>query len=251
MFANRFGDRHRSVFSRVNARMVIGSVVLWSVMLPWKSYVNAEEFTSVPISETANVNIHADSQPLAVQDLEPSAVVDANDKASSAIDTDPDLSDVVQLDASKGDPHSQLDLAGSRDMQSLDVVDTGSSVKFTHAADDIAGGIDDQKANVDLGGQPMAVSNEMIDESGQLEADLNDKIELSDQPLVAVTSVNLSVTNTVDAHSQASDAGNQLKDASNDAVSDESADLPYAVVLALLALIGLVPVARRNDQHHV
>jgi len=61
----------------------------------------------------------------------------------------------------------------------------------------------------------------------------------------------LSVTNTVDAHSQASDAGNQLKDASNDAVSDESADLPYAVVLALLALIGLVPVARRNDQHHV
>ena len=102
--------------------------------------------------------------------------------------------------------------------------------------DDIGGDVDDDKPNVDLGDQPVAVSNAMI--------------EQVDAPLVAVASVKLAVINTADAHSQASNADGQLKDASNDAASEETG-LPYAVVLALLALIGLVPVARRSDQHHV
>jgi len=251
MFDKKIGDQQCSVFYRVNARMVICCAVVSGVMLPWKSYANAEEFATVHIGDTANVNVHAYSQPRAVQNMDTSAVVEANDKESIPIDTDPDLSDVVQLDTSKEDQHSQLDLAGSGDMQSLDVVDTGSLVKFPHAVDDVGGGIDDQKANVDLGDQPMAGSSDMIDQGGQLVEDLNDRVEKGDQPLVTGVSVKLPVTDTADAHSQVGDADSQLEDASNDAASEESAGLPYAVVLALLALIGLVPVARRTDHHHV
>jgi len=252
MFDNKkIGDQHRNVCYRVDARMALCCVLVSGVMLPWGAYANAEEFATVVIGETANVNVHADSQRLAVQNLDASAVVDANEKESIPIDIDSDLSDVVQLDTSKEDQNSQLDLAGSRDMQSLDVVDTASSVKLSHAVDDMGGGIGDQKSNVDLGDQLMAGSSDMIDQGGEFGAGFNDMIEQGDESLVAVASVNLPVTNTADVHSQVGDADSQLKDASNDAAGEESADLPYAVVLALLALIGLVPVARRNDQHHV
>ena len=260
MFDNEIGGHHRSVFNRVNARMAVCCAVMSGVMLSWNSCVNAEEFDTVHIGEAANVVVHADSQPLSVQNLDIS-VVEVDDKESRPVntalelpvDTAPDISDVVQLDTSKGDQNSQLDLVDSRDMQSLDVVDTGSSDKFPLAVDDLGRGIDDQKSNVDLGAQPVMIANDMIDEGAKLGADSNDIIEQGDQQLAAVDIVDLSVTDTADAHGQqASDAGSQLKDASNDAAArEESAGLPYAVVLALLALIGLVPVARRNDQHHL
>lgn len=252
MFDNKkIGDQHRNVCCRVDARMAMCCVLMSGVLLPWGAYADAEEFATVHIGETANVNVHADSQPLAVQNLDASAVVDANEKESIPIDIDSDLSEVVQLDTSKGDQNSQLDLAGPRDMQSLDVVDTASPVKLSHAVDDMGGGIGDQKANVDLGDQPMAALSDMVNQGGEFGAGFNDMIEQGEQSLVAVVNANLPVTNTADAHSRNSDAGGQLKDASNDAAGEESAGLPYAVVLALLALIGLVPVARRNDQHHV
>jgi len=251
MFDNEIGDHHRSVFNRVNARMAVCCAVMSGVMLSWNSCVNAEEFDTVHIGEAANVDVQTDSPPLAVQNLDAS-VVEVNDKESRPVDTASDISDVVQLDTSKGGQNSQLDLADSRDMESLDVVDTASSDKFPLSVDELGGGIDDQKSNVDLGVQPVLIANDMIDEGAKLEADLNGIIEQGDQQLVAVDIDDLSVTNTADAHGQqASDAGSQIEDVSHDAASEESAGLPYAVVVALLALIGLVPVARRNDQHHV
>lgn len=42
-----------------------------------------------------------------------------------------------------------------------------------------------------------------------------------------------------------------LKDVAGEAAGAESTGLPYALVLALLALIGLVPVARRNNHRQV
>jgi len=206
---------------------------MFGVLLPWvNAYANAEESATVHIGESANVTIDVDSQSLGVESLEASDIVASTGTESKPIHTDADLSDAAHLDTSQGDQYSQLDLAGSQDMRSLDVVDTGSSVEFPNAVGELGGGIDDQKANVDPGDQPVTGSNDMI--------------EQSDQPLVTDTSAKLPVTNTADVHSQVGDAGSQRKDVSNDAASEESASLPSAVVLALLALIGLVPVARRN-----
>jgi hypothetical protein len=144
--------------------------------------------------------------------------------AEKPIHTDADLLAVAQFDASQGDQYPQLDLAGSQDMRSLEVVDTGSSVKFPNAVGELGGGIDDQKTNVDQG----------------------------DQLLVTGISAKSPVTDAADVHSQVGgNADSQFKDVSSDAASEESAGLPYAVVLTLLALMGLVPVARRDDHHQV
>ena len=285
-------------------------VLLWWI----NAYAIAEESVTVHISTSANVTIDVDSQSPGVEHLETSALVESTDTESKPIYTVADLSEAAHPDTSQGGQYSQLALTGSRDMQSLDVVDTGSSVEFPNAVGELGGGIDNQKANVDPGHQPVTGLNDIIDQGVQLEtekpihadADLshaahvdtgkveqyspldlagsqdmrsldvvdtgssvefptaegelgggvddqnaNDMIEQGDQPLVTGTSVELPVANAADAHSQVGDASSQLTDVSSDAASEESAGLPYAVVLALLALIGLVPVARREDHHHV
>lgn len=237
-------DNYGSSQGRVVWRSLTGLSVSWvlvlGVLLSWKCvYANAEESATVPMGDFAdftNVTVAADSQSPGVENLDSSAIVESTGAESKPIHAGPESSDAARLDISKGEQYSQLDLAGSQDMRSLDIVDTGSSVEFPAAVGGLDGGIDDQKTTVDPGIQPVTVSNDMIDQG--------------DQPLVAGTNV-VSVTNAADAHGHVGDAGShQLEDVSNDAVSEESAGLPYAVVLALLALIGLVPVARRDDHHH-
>ena len=162
---------------------------------------------------------------------------------SEAVDVNPvDValasSDIVQVDTGKADQNSRLDLGGSQDLQSLHVVDAGTSVQFRQEVDGAAGGNGGEETNVEPGGQAMA--------------GLNESIGHDDQRLAASASSNLLMTEVVvDASSRGSDAGKQLNEVSEDIVSEENAGLPYAVVLALLALIGLVPVARRTDHHHV
>ena len=260
---NYWGQR-RNDFYRANVRMAVCCAVISGVMIPWGSCVKAEELTPLKIGETANVIVDVESPPLDVQTLESSSMVEATGKQSSPVDTDPDVSNVVDLDTRQGDQESQLALAGSRDMQSLDVVDTGASVEFPQAVGDMGAGIDEQKTNVDAGVQPVMDSIDVVDKGGLLEAGQNAMIEQVDQSLVTADSAQLSVAGSSgDFRADDSAAvlpsgqlneveGRQpLQDAANEVASEESASLPYAVVLALLALIGLVPVARRNDQHHV
>jgi len=237
MFDNKkIGDQHRNVCYRVDARMAVCCVLVSGVLLPWGAYADAEEFATVHIGETANVNVHADSQPLAVQNLDAPAVVDFDDKESIPIDIDPDLSDVVQLDTSKGDQNSQLDLAGPRDMQSLDVVDTGSSVDFPQAVVDVNG---DQYIS-------QEVDVDAVDQGDGLATG-------SDAALLVTSAPEEYQTHDVSVrHGQNDKKNDRPEDAAINAIGEEdSAGLPYAVLLALLALIGLVPVARRTDHHRV
>ena len=221
---NKNDDQDR-VVCRLNTAVPVSCALMLGVLLSWKgAYANAEESVTVHSGEFANVTIDVDSQSLGVKNLDTSAIVESIGTVSKSIHTDADLSDAAHVYTGKGDQYSQLDVAASQDMRSLDVVDTGSSVEFPAAVGELGGGIDDQKAN--------------------------DMIEQSDQPLVTDTSAKLPVTNIADAQTQVDDAGSQLKEVSSDAASEESTGLPYAVVLALLALIGLVPVARRTDHHH-
>lgn len=245
---NKIGDQRRNVCCRVDARMAMCCVLMSGVLLPWGAYADAEEFATVHIGETANVNVHADSPPLAVQNLDASAVVD--DKESIPIDIDPDLSDVVQLDTSKGDQNSQLDLAGPRDMQSLDVVDTGSSVDFPQAVVDVNG---DQYISqevdvdaVDQGERMAAASSDRVDQGDGLATG-------SDAALLVTSAPEEYQTHDVSIrHGKNDNKNDRPEDAAINAIGEEdSAGLPYAVLLALLSLIGLVPVARRNDHHRV
>lgn len=250
MYTNQTDGQDRSV-CRLNYGLSVCCPVVMAVLLVWSNaYANTDEFVRQHLGEAANANVHADSQPFVVQNIDDSEVVEANDKESKPVDIDTDLLNVVQLDAGQAGQNSRLDLADS--MQSLDIVDSGSSVKLPHAVDDVDAGIDNQKANVELSDRSLAGSSDMIDQGNLPEAVSVEVIEQNVQPLVEGTSVNLPVTNAAaDARSQVNDAGNQLRDVSGDIVSEENTGLPHAVVLALLALICLVPVARRSDHHHV
>ena len=143
--------------------------------------------------------------------------------------------DVVQLDAGGTDQNSRLELTGSQDLRALDVVESGTSVQFPQVVDGIATDNDPEDMNVESGDRSVAGLNELKGHD--------------DQRLATSAGAKLPVSKlAVDAGSL---DGKPLNDVSDDVVSEESAGLPYAVVLALLALIGLVPVARRNDHHHV
>lgn len=251
MFDVRVWGQYFSDFYRANVWMAVCCAVIQGVIFSWSSPLKAEEYTAVQISEAENAIVRGDSQPLGVQSLEFSVAVEARDSNSRPFETNPDELDVVNLDTSKGDQDSQLALTGSRDMQTLDIVNTDTSVNFPHEVDDIAGGMAGQKTNIDLGVQPKVSSSKIMDQGGHLEAASNGIDELVDEPVVAATSVvTLPAFGATDTHSQVADVDSRPETDSNSAASGEDAGLPYAVVLALLALIGLVPVARRNDDHH-
>jgi hypothetical protein len=192
---NENGGQEHAV-CRLNTGLSVCCALMLGVLLSWNNaYANDEEFATVRIGESANVTLDVDGQSPGVENLEASAIVESTDTESKPIHTDADLLDVAQLD-----------LAGSQDMRSLDVIDTGSSVEFPNAVGELGGGIDDQKAN--------------------------DMIEQGDQSLVTGISAKLPVTNTADAHSQVGDAGNQFKDVSSDAASEGAKGVPVCLMLS-------------------
>ena len=251
MFDVRNWGQYFSGFYQTNVLMAVCCAVIQGVIFPWSSPLKAEEYTAAQISEAENAIVRGDSQPLGVQSLEFSVEVEARDSNSRPFETNPDELDAVNLDTSKGDQDSRLALTGSRDMQTLGIVNTDASVNFPHEEDHITGGLARQKTNIDLGVQPKGSPSKMMDKGGHFEAAWNDMNEMVDAPLVAATSVvTLPAAGATDAHSQVADVDSRSETDSNSAAGDENAGLPYAVVLALLALIGLVPVARRNDDHN-
>jgi len=244
MFQKKNGGQDRSVLYRAKVGIAVCFAILSGGMLAWNAYAKAEEYATGSIEEITDVTVHVDKQPLGADGLETSGAVEVTD-------SDPGLSDVADPDTSKEYQNPELALADSPEIASLDVIDTGSSVEFPQVVGDVEWGIEYQKANMDLDEHPVTDLNGMIDQGSQLEVDSNDMIEQDTQPLETGASIELPVTNTADAQAPVSGAGSQLKDASSDAASSETTGLPYAVVLALLALIGLVPVVRRDDHHRV
>ena len=245
-------NRQDGVVCRANPRLAVCCELMLGCLLSLNAYANAEAFATMPIGESANLIIDVDRRSLDIEDLDSAVIVEFTEAESKPIHAGQDLSDVAHVDTSTGDQYSQLDPAGSQDVRSLDVVDTGSAVEFPKAVGELGGGIGDEKAKLDRGAQPVTGSNDTIDQGGEPEADSSDMSEQGDRLLVTSTSLTLPPTNIADVQGQVAESEGQLENATNDAVSDEEgAGLPYAVVLALLALIGLVPVARRNDHHRV
>ena len=121
-------------------------------------------------------------------------------------------------------------------MQSLDVVDTGSSVDFPQAAVDVNG---DQYIS-------QEVDVDAVDQGDGLATG-------SDAALLVTTAPEeYQIQDVSVTHGQDDKKNDRPEDAAINAIGEEdSAGLPYAVLLALLSLIGLVPVARRNDHHRV
>ena len=145
---------------------------------------------------------------------------------------------------------TQLALAESQRTLALNVMDTGSTVEFPQAVGESDADVDNLVSGMPvLHTRPRSGSNHSSPSSGQRAAEFDGESGVADQPRDSDSRVSRLAPSNEGEHRRIDDAGEQLEVAS-DAVGNDGAGLPYAVILTLLALIGLVPVARRNDQHH-
>ncbi len=235
----------------------MGRVVLFA-MLPWNVYAAADRFPGAQMQLDGLVNAAAlvDS-PSAAVSFEAPAQEPMSDQAELIIPED------TSLDVNAGGeiPHSEVvdqELASLEvvdlqpapivplDTASLEVVDTGTSRQV-------------QKP------QPAAVVSADTEASAALESEVNvstsgeaDELNTAaariDDHQVKNYKVMLPMADLVEKNEMAGTVvaaaaarkNEPPEDASGGAASEEMIQLPYAVLLAILALISMVPVARRN-----
>jgi hypothetical protein len=208
----------------------VGLTVLFA-MLSWNVFAAAERFPAVqmPLDEFADAATLADS-PSAVSSPAPSAAV-----SFGAAD---------QGQMVKQEQLAALELADTtqapivpKDAVALEVVDTGTSIQVQNP-------------------QPVAemvspAAEETVAETVALESGINvsasgEVDELSTDAALGVDhqarnyEVMVPVTGVVEKN------GQPEEEASAGAASEEIIHLPYAVLLAILALMSMITVARRN-----
>ena len=243
---DNIGRRELSRLFRKSAGMAACCGVLLGTAFPCNVYAEAKEPAASHIDDVESADVHGGSQ-FRSKNLATHVTFEAPVLGSAPNRIDTGLSDVAQLDTSMEEQNSPPVLVASKEVQSLDVIDTGSSVDVPQAVVDVNGDQHvSQKVIVDAVDQMIAASPDMVDQG--------DRLATGSDDVLSITSVR-EEDQTRDAsvrQSQDSKKNDRSEGASRNASSEEdSAGLPYAVLLALLALIGLVPVARRNDHHRI
>jgi len=209
--------------------------VFLGAAFPCDVCAEAEEFATERIGEVGSTEVHGGSQ-FHIKNIDTHVTFEAPvlESAPSRIDTG--LSDAAQLDTSMEEQNLQPALVASKEVLSLDVVDTASSVDFPQAVVDVNG-------------------DQYISQEVDVDAvDQGDGLATGSDAALLVTSApeEYQIHDVSVRHGQDDKKNDRPEDAAINAVGEEdSAGLPYAVLLALLSLIGLVPVARRNDHHRV
>ncbi len=207
-------------------------------MLPWNAYAEAERFPGVQVQLDGLVNAAApvDNPPVD----NPSAAVSFKAPAQAAF---PDHQLAMNIPGSNiaGEiPVSIVPL----DSASLEVVDTGTSKQV-------------QKP------QPAAVVSADAESPAALEAEANISILAEADELSTVAArvddqarnynVMLPATDVAEKNemtgavvAETGSKSGQTEGVSGEAVSEGVIQLPYAVLLAILALISMIPISRRN-----
>ncbi len=246
---NNIGKRDLSRLFRKSAGMAVCCGVLLATLLPCDVCAEVKAIAASPIDDAAGAEVHGGSQ-FHSKNLATQVTFAAPVAESAPNRKDAGLSNAAQPDTIMDEQNSPPALVASKEVQSLDVVDTGFSVDFPQAIVDVNGDQHtDQKVIVDV-----------VDQGEQTIVASPDWVAQGDRPATA-SDVVLSVTRvpeddqTRDAsirHRQDSRKNDASEGASRNASSEEDrSGLPYAVILAMLALIGLVPVARRSDHHRI
>jgi len=237
MFTNNDTNPDLGLRRSVGTRVFVCCAVLFGGMLNSGGQVEAQE-SATGQTETLNAAAPAAEQLSATQSTrvrQPASLPEGGAGSSSG---EADPLTLVRSEVEKTGANSQLVLVGKHPNESLDVVDTGSSVDFPQAAGAVEVVKDNQKLTFDTTGtQPVSDAADMADREGQLSAVVGE----DEAQLTAVADVQLGVT----------DVESELQVVGNHATSEEGSGSSYAVLLALLAIIAMVPVARRNDRRRV
>jgi hypothetical protein len=233
MLRNNDMNQDSGLRRRVGTRVLICSVVLFGGGLNAGGQVEAQE-PATGQTETLNAAALVGGQLSAIQGARVGQTAALRDEGTGSFDGDADSLAIVRSEVQETDANSELQLVSEPPNQYLDVVDTGSSIDFPQAAGAVDVAPDNQQLSFDAGTQPVTDAASMTDPEGQLSAVVADE---EAQPTV-VADVQLAVT----------DIQSESKVAGNHATREEGSGSSYAVLLALLALIAMVPVARRNNR---
>jgi hypothetical protein len=236
MFVNNDTNQIPGLRRRVGTRVFVCCVVLFGGMLNSGGHAEAQESATAQ-TETLNAAPAGGGQLSFIPSARVRQPASLREGGVGSSNGDADALVLGRPEVQKTDANSQLALVSKHPNQSLDVVDTSSSVDFPQAAGAVAVVRDNQKLSFDTGTQPVTDAGNMADREGQLSAVAGE----DEAQLTAVADVQLGVT----------DIKSELNVAGNHATSEEGSGSSYAVLLALLALIAMVPVVRRNDGRRV
>ena len=196
-------------------------------MLPWNAYAEAERFPGVQIQLDGLANAAA---PIGAPVDNPTAAVSFKAPAQEAI---PDRQLAMNIPGSNTAGEIPVSIV-PLDSAALEVVDTGISKQV-------------QKP------QPAAVVSADAESPAALEAGVNTAAARVDDHQARNYNVLLPATDVAAKNEMTgavgAETGNksgQTEGVSEDAASGEIIQLPYAVLLAILALMSMIPISRRN-----
>ena len=242
----------------------IGLIAVFA-SLPWSAFAAAERFPGVQmqLEELSDAAPLADTSS-AVSALEP-GVVDSFESAAVSEQvlnqSGVFVSESYSLEAVADAENSQdkivnkelaaLDVADTGNLNpvqnpqtaSLEVVDTGTlrQVQNQQPAAEVVS-TDTEDAAVLQSGMDMSAPSEVV----ELNNTVDDSQARNYQVMLPVNAV-AEINESMDAvAAEAGTVNGQPEDASGGAASEEIIHLPYAVLLAILALMSMIPVARRK-----
>ena len=204
-------------------------------MLPWNVYAEAERFPGAQVQLDGLVNTAApvDKPPAAVSFKAP------------AQETIPDhqlAMNIPGLEKTAGEiPVSIVPL----DSASLEVVDTGSSKQVQKPQPAAVVPADAESPAALEAGVNISISAE-ADELNTAAARVDDHQAKNYKVMLPATDVAAKNEMKGAVGAEAGNKTGQTEGVSGDAVNGEIIQLPYAVLLAILALISMIPISRRN-----
>lgn len=241
MYDNNNGGPSR-VARRVNGGLTAGVALAAGVLLACNTYAETGASNIGESSGSASAEIAVQKLSPVSEALDGFAARESADRRAVSIDTKSEVSDLGSLKTHNQHKQSQLALADSQRALSLNVIDTGPAVEFPQAVGSMGADPANYMPDVRQHQRHESGTSDSVDSGGQgtVFADKAGKGSKRD----------LWGPSTPDVHREVEVAERQPTEAASDATGSDSDGLPYAVILAIVALIGLVPVARRNDHHH-
>ncbi|MFQ5642833.1 MAG: hypothetical protein ACE5FQ_03950, partial [Thiogranum sp.] len=238
----------------LNIRKYIRKIsrVMLCLMLPWNAYAAADRFPGVA-DELAGMSVLADGQESRAGDALPqkAEIAVAGDVGSGvpALQGKEQASlDVVDTGVLKKIRSSQPAPVKPWDTAALEIVDTGVSrqVQNPQPVETASPGVETEAAVVP---ETAGLKAGVPDEAGELNTDSALAGDRQASNYKVMRPIDVAGKNEA-AEAVVAEAGKDNRQSEyavgGDVASEESIHLPYAILLAILALMSMIPVARRN-----
>ncbi len=236
-------------------------------MLPWNVYAEAERFPGAQVQLDGLVNAAApvdnppvDNPSAAVSFKAPAQeaipdhqlamnIPDVNTTGeipqSEVVSQEPASPDVVDAGALKQIQNPQPASIVPLDSASLEVVDTGTSRQVQKPQPAAVIAVDAESPAALEAGVNISISGE-ADELNTAAARVDDHQARNYKVMLPATGVVEKNETTGAVVAETGKKSGQTEGASGGAANEEIIKLPYAVLLAILALMSMIPISRRN-----